>query len=167
MNEEMCYKLHFRFTAWFVSHGKNLLDLQTLSVAKFCPSTVNKSYHSHGVAFLLAKIVHTNFVPASVKYVDATAWIHMFLQGWVNTSSHTFNNKCSHTYNHKCSHTFNHASSHAQTTRLWRLSGPTWKLHFVHEPKPKHLIPISFNLNEKSCFPHLTYNRTLLLHAKK
>ena len=36
---------------------KNLLDLQTLSVTKFCQSMVHKSYHSQSVAFLLAKIV--------------------------------------------------------------------------------------------------------------
>ena len=36
---------------------KNLLDLHTLSIAKFCKSMVNRSYHSQSVAFLLAKIV--------------------------------------------------------------------------------------------------------------
>ena len=58
VNEEMRQKLHFRFkAAWFVSHENNLPDLQTLSVTKFYKSMNNKSYHSHGVAFLLVKIV--------------------------------------------------------------------------------------------------------------
>ena len=56
-NEEIQNKLHFRFTVSFISYENNLLDLQTLSVTKFCKSMVNKSYHYQGVAFLLAKIV--------------------------------------------------------------------------------------------------------------
>ena len=49
-------------TAWLVSHEKNLLELQTLSVVKFCQSLVNESYHSQGVALLLTKKVVSVFL---------------------------------------------------------------------------------------------------------
>ena len=53
----MRYILHFRFTVSCIFYENNILDLQTLSVTKFCQRIVNKSYHCQGVAFLLAKIV--------------------------------------------------------------------------------------------------------------